>query len=431
MQLLSEKKLNLTFLSIAIFILLFALVLDENLVLEVDKNNRDIEVNTKYKLPSYKATLMGMDISDKVVVESSININKLGSYKVIYKLDYLVFKLKKEIIINVLDKTLPEISLNGDTEVRLCPGSEYEEQGYVAFDNYDGDITDKVKINTKEDLIEYIVYDTSNNQTIETRKLVYLDETAPNLKIQGKEFYQINLNSKFNVPSYEVYDDCDEDIASKVEVISTLDTSKVGTYKIKYSVKDESGNEASKEITIKVIGGGSSNSYSNIVMGPTYINGILIVNKKYALPSNYGSGVDAEALEALKKLQNAAGNLGYSMPLLSGYRSYDTQRNLYNSYVSRDGVANADRYSARPGHSEHQTGLAFDVGAINNNYGNTKEGIWLRENAHLYGFIIRYPNGKEHITGYMYEPWHIRYVGTTHAKKIYESGLTLEEYLGV
>ena len=115
----------------------------------------------------------------------------------------------------------------------------------------------------------------------------------------------------------------------------------------------------------------------------------------------------------------------------SGFRSYYDQRYIYNGYVSRDGVAAADRYSARAGHSEHQSGMAIDVNSTSTSFKDTPEGIWLRDNCHLYGFIIRYPEGKEHITGYMYEPWHIRYVGVELATKIKESGLCLEEYFGI
>lgn len=117
------------------------------------------------------------------------------------------------------------------------------------------------------------------------------------------------------------------------------------------------------------------------------------------------------------------------MPLLSGYRSYDTQVSLYNDYVARDGQELADTYSARPGHSEHQSGLCFDVGNIDNDYGSTTAGQWLEKNCASYGFIIRFPQGKEAITGYQYEPWHIRYVGTDHATAIMNSGLCLAEYL--
>lgn len=131
------------------------------------------------------------------------------------------------------------------------------------------------------------------------------------------------------------------------------------------------------------------------------------------------------------QLQQAAADNGFSIPLLSGYRSYDYQSDLYNQYVARDGVEAADRYSARPGYSEHQTGLAFDIGSIDNNYGYTPAGQWLAQNAHTYGFIIRYPEGKESITGYMYEPWHVRYLGKDVAQQVYASGLTLEEFLQI
>ena len=91
----------------------------------------------------------------------------------------------------------------------------------------------------------------------------------------------------------------------------------------------------------------------------------------------------------------------------------------------------ADTYSARAGHSEHQTGLAFDLNSLEESFGETREGIWLREHCWEYGFIIRYPKGKESITGYMYEPWHVRYLGKSAAKSVFESGLCLEEYLNV
>ena len=165
--------------------------------------------------------------------------------------------------------------------------------------------------------------------------------------------------------------------------------------------------------------------------GLTYINGILIVNKTYALPSTYSPDVDSEANAALAKMFQAAKAEGISLTVVSGYRSYERQNTLYNNYVARDGVEAADTYSARPGHSEHQTGLAFDLNSLEESFGETKEGIWLREHCWEYGFIIRYPKGKEDITGYMYEPWHVRYLGEAVAKSVFESGLCLEEYLNV
>ncbi|GFI55891.1 putative carboxypeptidase YodJ [Clostridiales bacterium] len=165
--------------------------------------------------------------------------------------------------------------------------------------------------------------------------------------------------------------------------------------------------------------------------GLTYINGVLVVNKTYSLPSNYNPGVDDEANAALQKMFSAAKADGITLEIVSGFRSYDRQTQLYNNYVSRDGVAAADRYSARAGHSEHQTGLAFDLNSLEESFGETKEGKWLKEHCHEYGFIIRYPKEKEEITGYMYEPWHVRYLGEAVAKSVTESGLCLEEYLNV
>lgn len=139
---------------------------------------------------------------------------------------------------------------------------------------------------------------------------------------------------------------------------------------------------------------------------------------------------------ALKDLfQTATDEEGYELHARSGYRSYGTQRDLYNSYVKNHGQAAADKYSAKPGQSEHQTGLSMDITCaamnfqLDDTFGNTDEGKWVSENAHRFGFIVRYPKGKEDITGYFYEPWHIRYLGVELATKVYESGLTLEEYM--
>lgn len=163
----------------------------------------------------------------------------------------------------------------------------------------------------------------------------------------------------------------------------------------------------------------------------TYINGILIANKTYPLPSTYTPGVDPVANAALQEMFSAAEADGIKLFVKSGFRSYLTQKSLYNSYVKRDGATAADRYSARAGHSEHQTGLAFDINKANSNFAGSPEANWLAANCYKYGFIIRYPEGKEAITGYIHEPWHIRYLGVDIATAVYNSGLCLEEYLGI
>ncbi|MFI3284670.1 MAG: M15 family metallopeptidase [Erysipelotrichaceae bacterium] len=166
--------------------------------------------------------------------------------------------------------------------------------------------------------------------------------------------------------------------------------------------------------------------------GITYVNGILIANKTYSLPSTYnpGSLLD-EVVETFNVMKADAAALGLDLYISSAFRSYEYQGELYNNYCNRDGQEAADTYSARPGHSEHQTGLAFDLNTITSAFANTDEGIWVAEHAHEYGFIIRYPEGKSDITGYMYEPWHLRYLGIEIATDVYNSGLCLEEYLGI
>ncbi len=166
--------------------------------------------------------------------------------------------------------------------------------------------------------------------------------------------------------------------------------------------------------------------------GLTYVNDILIANKTYSLPKNYDPGALTDATyKAFVEMQNAAYRDGISLWICSGYRSYSYQDHLYNSYVMRDGRAMADTYSARPGHSEHQTGLAMDINNASSSFEGTPAARWLAKNCWKYGFIIRYPQGKQSITGFKYEPWHVRYLGKDQAKKVYDSGLCLEEYLGI
>lgn len=164
---------------------------------------------------------------------------------------------------------------------------------------------------------------------------------------------------------------------------------------------------------------------------PTVIGGILIVNKTFGIPSSYGDGLTAETQAAFDAMQAEAASIGLNIYISSGFRSYASQQAIYSRYVAADGQAAADRYSARPGHSEHQTGLAFDLNSIDESFGATAEGQWVRDNAHRFGFIVRYPEGKEAVTGYIWEPWHLRYLGVDVATSVHESGLSLEEYLGV
>nr|WP_229189031.1 M15 family metallopeptidase [Bacillus cereus] len=166
-------------------------------------------------------------------------------------------------------------------------------------------------------------------------------------------------------------------------------------------------------------------------------NDLIVPNVKFAFDGiQEKSYMRKEAAIALEKLFSLAKQDGIQLYAISGFRSEQYQRSVYKRNVETQGQVQADTVSAKPGHSEHQTGLAMDVSAksvnhtLENTFSNTIEGKWLKDNAHRAGFIIRYLKDKEQITGYSYEPWHIRYVGDI-AKDIYERNVTLEEYLNV
>ena len=179
---------------------------------------------------------------------------------------------------------------------------------------------------------------------------------------------------------------------------------------------------------------------------------LVLVNKLHAVSENYepidmvpvdgslstnqGLYFKREAYEAYLKMLKDAEKDGIKFIICSTYRSYSTQKSIYNGYVSRNGADYANTVSAYPGRSEHHTGWAVDVTSSSMDYGLKQnfieypEGIWINNHCSEYGFIIRYPKNKTDITGYSYEPWHLRYVGVDVAKEITEKGITLEEYLG-
>ncbi|HET8709077.1 MAG TPA: M15 family metallopeptidase [Candidatus Saccharimonadales bacterium] len=169
---------------------------------------------------------------------------------------------------------------------------------------------------------------------------------------------------------------------------------------------------------------------SNLVIPDIPLRSNITNDEKY---------VRADNAKALKTMVDAAAADGIHLNLQSGYRSYKFQVNLYNLYVKQQGRALADSQSARPGHSEHQTGLAADLGGTTNPgcnveecFADTPEGKWLGANAYKYGYIIRYPQDKTAITGYTYEPWHVRYVGTYLSEEMHQEGIeTLEEFFGL
>lgn len=267
--------------------------------------------------------------------------------------------------------------------------------------------------------IKKVILGIENSTTIDENLGTYVLTSNLNFREYAGTEYQ----------SYEVVEN-----HTLIEVIETayssdgilwgkyIHNNKVGWSSLKYATKLQSI-------------GTTSNGFEILQgNGLTFINGILIVNKTYSLPSDYApvnATLTADTSNAFNTMKADASKLGLNLYVSSGYRSYEYQKNLYQRYVNADGQAKADTYSARAGHSEHQTGLCFDLNTISDSFASTKEGIWVAENCHKYGFIIRYPKGKNSITGYKYEPWHLRYVGVELATLLYNNNLTIEEYFGI
>lgn len=208
--------------------------------------------------------------------------------------------------------------------------------------------------------------------------------------------------------------------------------------------------EYTKEQVVTFVNIGLDNPYYTNARPANKADGIFILVNKYSyVDRNYtpdnlveldssckisGKSVKLvkEAADAFKKLSEDAAALEYCILGMSGYRTYAYQENLYNKYLKNDTQENVDTYSARPGYSEHHTGLALDVQTDKvsfSNFGQTKEFEWLLDNAHKYGFVIHYTTENQHITGYMPEEWHIRYVGIPAASYMYDNNLSVDEYL--
>lgn len=329
-----------------------------------------------------------LDISNKVTIKIPRYLYKNN------KVDVYGIKNKKEIIL-----LTPNVEIK-DKYITFKTNKNYDDY-FVAYitgksissnNNINIDIGEERKLNAKV-----------NPSNATNTKLEYkYDKNMISLKgdtIKGKKAGKTKVIVKSGV----------DNLTKEINI--TINKKKKEEVKIDEPIIDES-----KTITEKD--------------GISYIDGIMIVNKTYSLPSSYNpGGLTDEFMNAFYEMQAAASQDGISLFVASGFRSYEYQKDLYDAYVKRDGKEEADTYSARPGYSEHQTGLAADINAADSSFDDTAEAKWLDENCYKYGFVIRFPKGKEQYTGYVYESWHLRYVGERIAKNIHDAGgISLEEY---
>jgi len=264
-----------------------------NNALKVDKTNMEILVFEDYEIPKYQAKIFNKDI--KVKVNDGVNKDKIGNYKITYEVHYL-FKNKKVVNVKVVDKEKPIIELIGGEVVNNCPNKLYLEEGYKAIDNYDGDLTNNINITKEDNKIVYFVKDSSGNETVKERIINYKDETKPIIKLNGGSTITYNLGGNYKENGYSATDNCNGTLTNKVKVEGSVNTKKAGTYKIKYTVSDDSNNITSvtRTVVVKNTKAASGNNNKGVIYltfddGPhaTYTKKILDVLKKYNVKATF------------------------------------------------------------------------------------------------------------------------------------------------
>lgn len=381
-----EKKSSRKYLLIPFFFLLGLLIL---FILGYNKDTKTYETNTNIELPNVineqELKIVTMFIKEDNYIPD--NLSKYLKY-------YYEYNIPIKHIIIIVNNNLENLEYTEDIS-DIIEHSDFIEDNFIRYIEY----YNKYKLSVDKTILAV-----NNNLDKEDIKLDKITE----LFMKQKYFITDNLNRYLNY--YKKHSDL--------------------TF---------------KEIVTRVNSNLDKTFYKNISKADTSKGNLILVNKYYYLGSNYvptnlvnisskhGTGkLKKEAYDAFKKMYEDAKDEGLYLYISSPYRSYDRQKSLYNNYVNIDGKKEADKYSARPGYSEHQTGLAFDLGTASNHsindFSSSDEFKWVKKNAHKYGFILRYPYGKTYITGYIYEPWHYRYVGVDVATYIYKNNITYEEY---
>ena len=223
---------------IAYFMFNYLLMPQINLI-----GGKHIVINYKdnYSDMGYSAKYLGKDVTSDVKVSGNVNSKKLGKYKIVYQVKGDVLTKKVVRVVDVLDKEKHNIDID-KTDVYVCPGSEVVPEKVKASDNYDGDISSKVKFNIEKDKITYYVLDSNGNKKSISKKIIYKDNVAPNLALKDSDYMYLYVGDSFNDPLYEVSDNCDDKV--KVNVSGSVDTSKTGDYKLVYKAVDKAGNKS-------------------------------------------------------------------------------------------------------------------------------------------------------------------------------------------
>lgn len=320
-------KKELLLLIIVTFIFLLYTVFYPNII----TNDMEIELGSNYTF-DYECYNLFTNLTYKTVSTGNVDTNKVGSYKINVSIKYLFYNVNKNFIVRVVDKIPPDIELKGDNPTYVCPNKGYTEEGYTAFDNYDGDITDKVDAIIDKDNILYRVFDSSFNRTEVKRDIIHEDKINPSIELKGKRTIYIYEGNSYIEEGYTAFDNCDGDITDKVVSTGNVDTNTIGTYNITYEVKDSSGNSFNTDREVIVIK--KPNYYGNGVIyltfddGPSYLtNEILDILDREGIKATF---FVCGANESTKRAYNSGHTIGLHSNTHSYSYIYTSSDNYFN-----------------------------------------------------------------------------------------------------
>lgn len=380
--------------SLIVFIILIALLCYKRVVFSL-KGEESVQIilPDSYIDPGVKAQKCGLfgcqDLSNKVTIKNEIAANKIGDFQVKYELQ--VGSKKYELIrnVNVTEKIAPIIKLKGSSEIKICSGTSYKEEGYTATDNYDGDITDKVTKEIKNGFIYYRVLDSANNVGEATRKYTYNDTEKPVIKFDNETLY-VAKGEKY-IDNFKATDNCDGDITSNVKITGNVDTSKGGTYTLTYSVSDALGNDVSVKRNVIVYDFDTKDLTTLINSLEAYIKvkgyhvsiGYYNINKDYTYKYNadkiyYGASL-IKTLDALYVYEKM--DLTKELQALVKPTIEKSDNNTHRKLVDIIGINNIRKYGQDMGAKEILNRYSSDY------YGNTIVDDQLIYMKYLYNFI--------------------------------------------
>lgn len=392
---------------IIICLLSYIFIFKTNIYISLnDSNSIKLFVNDEYKDMGATAKKCSMfkckDISSDIQVDNDVDVNTVGDYEVVYKIEIDDKVLYKTRNVSVVDLVSPVISLVGNDSSDICPNGSYIEEGYSAIDNYDGNITSNVEVIDNDSYIEYVVNDSSNNSSSVKRTINRVDNIKPELSLNGNSVVTIKLGTSYNELGAKAIDNCYGDISNNITISSNVNTSKEGTYNVLYSVSDDSNNTSTINRTVIVKDYGTFNTNNkdeylkaleNYIKEKNYNVSLGYVNLNTGYSYYYRAGTVYYGASLVKTVDalyiyehgNYSDDIKYKVSKAISVSDNDAHRDLVN-YI---GLNNLRNYGRGIGHKHFLTGRDTDF------YGNTDVYDQVAVMKYLYNYINNYGNGNE------------------------------------